>query len=78
MDWGIAFSITPSRVNWKTAVASPFVPTEILRESAVNAAAGTITRNAKQRRPHIIAGKRDRIGWILSFITYIPCVFLSY
>src|SRR5208283_2487897 len=33
MDWGIAFSITPSRVNWKTAVASPFVPTEILRES---------------------------------------------
>jgi hypothetical protein len=78
MDWGIAFSRMPSRVNWKMAVASPFVPTVILRESAVNAAAGTTAMNAKQRRPNIIAGNRDWALWILTRIKDIPFGFLSY
>ena len=59
---GIAFSITPSRVNRKEAVASPFAATVMLRESAVNAPAGATMNNAMQMMTHTNAGCRVRAG----------------
>ena len=44
----MAFSITPWRVKWKSAIASPFLPTVMFKESAANASTGVIRRNARQ------------------------------
>jgi hypothetical protein len=72
MDWGIAFSITPLRVYWKSAIASPFVPTDMLRESAVNAAAGATARRAMQRMQPRTAGQMFRACGIMVIREYIP------
>src|SRR5208283_1985099 len=53
---GMAFSMTPLRVYWKSAIASPFVLTVILRESAVNASAGATARSTMQRTQHRTTG----------------------
>jgi hypothetical protein len=49
MDWGIAFSTTPSRVKVNTATAFPFFSTVIVRELAVNAHTGAIQSKSTTR-----------------------------